>query len=68
MKISICPACGSPKIKKTKGAFEIVTRKKKVSVPDIEYHQCQNCGERFTDIENEKRIDDYLTSKRSHAA
>ena len=68
MKISTCPTCGSRKIKKSKGPFEIVVRTKKVPVPNVEYHHCQNCGERFTDIENEKRIDAYLTSKRRHAA
>jgi len=68
MKITTCPSCGSRKVKKVRGVLEVRGKKKNISVPDIEYHRCSQCEETFTDIENEKRIDAYLSRKGKHAA
>ena len=68
MRLSTCPTCASRRIKKVKGSLEVHIKSKSVVVPNIEYHQCEKCGETLTDIENEKRIDAYLSRKRAVAA
>lgn len=68
MKISTCPICGSRRIKRVTGPLEVHIKRKTVTVPGIEYHRCEKCEETFTDIENERRIDAFLSRQRKHAA
>jgi len=63
MNISICPTCGSRRIKKITGFLDVHVKGKTVRVPDIESHRCEKCGETLTDIENERRIDTFLSRR-----
>jgi len=63
MNISICPTCGSRRIKKTRGFLNVHVKGKTVRIPDIESHQCEKCGETLTDIENERRIDAFFSRR-----
>lgn len=60
--------CSSRRIRKRTGSIEVRFGKKTIRVPDIEYHQCEKCGEVLTDVENERRIDDYIARQRKRAA
>lgn len=57
MKISICPSCGGKKIKKVQrdwiGKFE----GKNYTVPDLEFHECSDCGEMIYEREAMRRIE-----------
>ena len=68
MKITRCPNCESRKIKRVRGSLELKTKKKSISVPDIDYFLCSKCLATYTDIEAEKRIDAFLARKRKRAA
>ena len=68
MKISNCPSCGGQGLKKTRGPLEVHIKKKTIMVPAIEFYRCEKCGETLTDIENEQRIDTFLSKHRKRAA
>jgi len=66
---SFCPICENNKIKKKSGNFEFLIEKKKIVVPDITFFICTDCKEKFTDVENEIKIDDFIKlAKRKNAA
>ena len=57
IKITICPCCGSDKIKCVRrdwtGEFEGRT----YTVPELEFYECADCGERIYDREAMRRIE-----------
>ena len=67
-KINICISCGSKKIEKCRDELSIAIKGRVQKVPNIEYYACLSCGEKFTDIENETKIDVFLKNKRAKVA
>ncbi len=63
IKFTNCISCRSKKIKKIKGIYLLHIKGKEVKVPDIEYYSCPDCGERFTDLDNDCKIDSYFKKK-----
>jgi predicted RNA-binding Zn-ribbon protein involved in translation (DUF1610 family) len=58
LNITVCPSCGSTKIKKVcrdwSGGFE----GQPYTVPSLEFYECPVCGERVYDREAMRRIQD----------
>ena len=56
VEITFCPSCGSKRIKRVRcdwtGEFQGLT----YTVPDLEFHQCPDCGEKVYDREAMRRI------------
>jgi len=68
-RFELCPICESKKIKKKIGNFEVLVENKEIVVPDITFFICTECKEKFTDVENEIKIDDFIKfAKRKNAA
>jgi YgiT-type zinc finger domain-containing protein len=56
MDIRTCPSCGSKKIRKVRGRISREYEGLKYSVPDVEYYECPDCGERIYGIEAVRKI------------
>ena len=48
-KITICPTCGSEKIKKLKKKWSSEFKGQKYSIPLLEYYECPDCNEKVYD-------------------
>ena len=59
VKITICPTCGSDKIKKVRRNLRGTLKGKGYTVPDLEYYECPNCGERVYDRQAMQKIENY---------
>ena len=56
MDIRTCPTCGSKKIKKIRGNLTREFEGEKYSVPNVEYYECPDCGERIYGREAVRKI------------
>ena len=56
-EISVCPKCGSRKIRRVKEDYRRIFRGQEYVVSDLEFHQCPQCGERLFDREAMRRIE-----------
>ena len=56
LQISVCPVCGG-KIKKVRGDWIGEYQGQKYVVPDLEYWECEDCGERIYDREAMRKIE-----------
>ena len=57
IKITICPSCGSKRIKKVRRNLARDFRGQTYVVPDLEFHECPNCGEKIYDREAMRKIE-----------
>lgn len=57
LKITICPTCGSDKIKKVRRNWESKTKNKTYIVPNLEYYLCPDCDEKVYDREAMQKIE-----------
>ncbi len=57
IKITICPTCGSDKIKKVRRNWAGKVQSKTYIVPNLEYYECPNCGEKVYDREAMRKIE-----------
>lgn len=58
-KMTVCPSCGSGKIKKVKKNWKGEFQGQKYRVPGLEYHECPNCGEKVYDREAMRKIESH---------
>lgn len=56
VNITICPSCGGKKIKRVRRNWTGNFRGKEYTVPDLEYYECPNCGEKVYDREAMRQI------------
>ncbi len=49
LEITICPTCGSDRIKKVKRDLKRTFKGVSYTVPALEFHECPNCGEKLFD-------------------
>ena len=56
--IDQCLICGSKNLKMKNGSLSVTNTKKKsvIKTPKIQYIECENCGETYTNAENEAKI------------
>ena len=59
LKITVCPSCGSRKIKKTKHKWTGKFRGQTYRIPTLEIYECANCGEKVYDREAMRKIEAY---------
>jgi YgiT-type zinc finger domain-containing protein len=59
LEITICPTCGSDKIKKVKRDHVGSFRGQEYVVPDLEFYECPNCGEKVYDAQAMRKIEAY---------
>ena len=59
IKITICPTCGSDKIKKVRRNWTSKIQGKTYVVPNLEYYECPVCDEKVYDREAMQRIESY---------
>jgi YgiT-type zinc finger domain-containing protein len=57
LTIKTCPTCGSKRIKKVKRDLRRVFDGHTYVVPDLEYHECPDCGERVYDRDAMRKIE-----------
>ena len=57
LKITICPTCGSDKIKKVRRNW--TSKKRTYVVPNLEYYECPDCNEKVFDREAMQKIESY---------
>ena len=57
IKITICPTCGSNKIKKVRRNWTGKVHGKTYTVPNLEYYECPDCGEKVYDREAMRKIE-----------
>jgi YgiT-type zinc finger domain-containing protein len=57
MTITHCPTCGSKKLKKVRRDFSNEFQGQKYTVPDLDFYECVNCGERIYDPQAMRRIE-----------
>ena len=56
LRITICPTCGSDKIKKVRRNWTSCGPNQTYTVPSLEYYECPACGEKVYDREAMRKI------------
>ena len=56
VKITICPTCGSDKIKKVRRNWTSKAQGQTYTVPNLEYYECPDCDERIFGVEAMRKI------------
>ena len=59
IQITICPSCGSDKIKKMQHDWTGKFQGRSYTVPSLEFYECPDCGERIYDRQAIRRIETY---------
>jgi YgiT-type zinc finger domain-containing protein len=57
IRITVCPTCGGSNIKKTRQDWTGEFRGQPYTVPDLEFYECPDCGERIYDREAMRNIE-----------
>jgi YgiT-type zinc finger domain-containing protein len=57
LNITTCPSCGSKKIKRVRRDATRNFKGKEYTVPDLEYYECPDCGEKVYDREAMRQIE-----------
>ena len=59
IKITICPSCGDNKIKGVRRNWTGKFKGKTYMVPNLEYYECADCGEKVYDRQAMRKIEAY---------
>ncbi len=57
LKITICPTCGSRKIKRVKRNWTDEFEGQRYTVTNLTFHECPDCGERLYDRDAMRKIE-----------
>jgi len=57
LKITVCPSCGSQKIKKVRRDWTGTYHDQGYVVPKLAFYECPQCGEKVYDREAMRRIE-----------
>lgn len=57
IKITVCPSCGSSKIKTVRRDWTASFKGKQYTVPNLRYCECPECGETVYDREAMREIE-----------
>ena len=55
--IKSCPICGSRKVERVHDTVKFPSKSGELTVPDVDFDVCRNCGESFFDHAASKKID-----------
>lgn len=59
LNITTCPTCGSKCLKLVRRDFTEEYRGQTYTVPDLEFHECPDCGERLYDSQAMRKFEAY---------
>jgi YgiT-type zinc finger domain-containing protein len=59
IKITTCPSCNSKKVRKVRRDWSGQFKGQVYRVPNLEYYECPDCGERVYDREAMRRIEEH---------
>ena len=59
IQITICPSCGSDRIKRVQQDWTSKFQSQSYAVPSLEFYECPDCGERIYDRQAMRRIEAY---------
>ncbi|MFQ5502140.1 MAG: YgiT-type zinc finger protein [Phycisphaerae bacterium] len=59
VEITICPSCGKNRIRLVRRDWEGEADGETYTVPDLNYYECMDCGERIYDREAMRRIESH---------
>lgn len=62
IEISFCPTCGSKNIKCKRQDFTETVKEQTYTVPDLEFYECPDCGEKLFDAAAMRKIEAYSPS------
>ena len=66
--ITVCPSCGSAKIRKARRTWTGEYKGQRYTVPDLEFHECADCGEKVYDREAMRKIESHSPAfQKAHA-
>jgi YgiT-type zinc finger domain-containing protein len=57
LEIKTCPTCGSPRFRRVRRDWKSEFKGEAYVVRDLEYFECENCGERLYDRDAMRRIE-----------
>jgi YgiT-type zinc finger domain-containing protein len=57
MTITICPSCSGKNIQRRKQEWVGEYRGRRFTVPDLEFYECPDCGEKVYDAEAMRKIE-----------
>ncbi len=57
LEITVCPNCGSDRIKCVRKSVSGRVRGKRYTVPNVQYYECPVCGEKVYDREAMRKIE-----------
>ena len=57
IRITTCPSCGGERIKLLRRLWKDSFEGKVYTVPDLEFYECPDCGERIYDREAMRKIE-----------
>jgi YgiT-type zinc finger domain-containing protein len=67
IKITTCPSCDSKKIRKVRRNWTGQFKGQTYTVPNLEYYECPDCGEKVYNREAMRRIEEYSPAfEKSH--
>lgn len=55
--LTICPTCGSDKVKKVRRKWTSKFHGQTYSVPKLAFHECPACGEKVYDLKAMRKIE-----------
>jgi YgiT-type zinc finger domain-containing protein len=56
-QITICPSCGSDRIKRVQQDWTGKSQGQSYTVPSLDFYECPDCGERIYDRQAMRRIE-----------
>jgi YgiT-type zinc finger domain-containing protein len=59
LRITVCPSCGSSKIKKVRRNWPGKFQGQCYTVPSLEFYECPVCGEKVYDRQATRKIEDH---------
>lgn len=59
LNITTCPSCGSEEIRKVRKRWIGEFQGQRYTVPELEFHECPECGEKIYDWEAMQKIETY---------
>jgi YgiT-type zinc finger domain-containing protein len=59
LQITICPSCGSTKIRKVRRTWSANFQGRSYTVRSLEFYECPVCGERVYDRQAMRKIEDH---------
>jgi YgiT-type zinc finger domain-containing protein len=57
LDIDTCPSCGSKRVRKVRRTITRVFKGRSYTVPNLEFHECPDCGEKMYDREAMRKIE-----------